>query len=129
MTGPAKTGHVGTNYTTSLYRSYLSAGTAYLYLVTCIIKPIKFLLDAQNYIAIVYWYKKVQMMKVLKSRQKSCAHMPYFRRPGHNLYGRGMHSVVISILIGLITEVLLMLFFIFKWVEHKMKQNGHLMFQ
>ena len=46
-----------------------------------------------------------------------------------NLYGRDMHSVVISILIGLITEVLLMLFFIFKWVEHKMKQNGHLMFQ
>ena len=30
MTGPAKTGHVGTNYTPSLYRSYLSAGKVYL---------------------------------------------------------------------------------------------------
>ena len=64
VTGPAETGHVGTNYTMSLYRSYLSAGTEYLYFVTCIIKPIKFLLDAQNYIAITYWYKKLLVMKV-----------------------------------------------------------------
>ena len=52
VTGPAKTGHVGTNYTMSLYRSYLSAGTEYLNFVTCIIKPIQFSLDAQNCIAI-----------------------------------------------------------------------------
>ena len=64
MTGPVKTGHMGTNYTTSLYRSYFSVGTQYLYFVTCIIKPIKFLLDAQNYIAIAYWYKTLLVMKV-----------------------------------------------------------------
>ena len=52
MTGPAITGHVGTNYTASLYRSYLSTGTEYLYFVTCIIEPIKFLLDDQNCIVI-----------------------------------------------------------------------------
>ena len=53
VTGPAKTGNVGTNYIASLYRSYLSGGTEYLYFFTCIIKLIKFVLDAQNCIAIV----------------------------------------------------------------------------
>ena len=41
MTGPAKTEHVGTNYTQSLYWLYLSAGKEYLHSVTFIIKPIK----------------------------------------------------------------------------------------
>ena len=48
VTGPAKTGHVGTNYTPSLYRSYLSSKMEYLHSVTCIIKPIKYLLRAKN---------------------------------------------------------------------------------
>ena len=52
VTRPAKTGHVGTNYILSHYRSYLSTGTEYLYSVTYIIQPIKILLDAQNCIAI-----------------------------------------------------------------------------
>ena len=59
VTGPAKTGHVGTNYTPSLYRSYLSIGTEYLHSVTCILKPIKCLLRAENCIAIALWYKKL----------------------------------------------------------------------
>jgi len=33
---PAKTGHLHTNYTPTLYRSFLSAGTKYLYSVTCL---------------------------------------------------------------------------------------------
>ena len=48
MTGPAKTGHVGTNYTQSHYRSYHSIATEYLNSVTCIIKPIKCVLRAEN---------------------------------------------------------------------------------
>ena len=52
MTEPAKTGHVGTNYSPSHYRLYLSTGTEYLHSVTCIIKPIKCLLRVENCIAI-----------------------------------------------------------------------------
>jgi len=37
VTGPAKTGRVGTNYTLSLTRSFLSTGTEYLYSVTCLV--------------------------------------------------------------------------------------------
>ena len=44
VTGPAKTGHVGTNYTQSLYRSYLSIGNVYFHSVTCIMMPIKCIL-------------------------------------------------------------------------------------
>ena len=52
VTGPAKTGHVGTNYTLSLYRTYLSIGTEYLHSVTCILKSITCLLRAVNCIDI-----------------------------------------------------------------------------
>ena len=52
VTGPAITGHVGTNYTLSLYRSYLSTETGYLHSVTCIIKPIRCVLSAEKCIAI-----------------------------------------------------------------------------
>ena len=52
VTGPAKTGHVGTNYTLSHYRSYFSAGTEHLHSVTCIIKPITCSLKAKKFIAI-----------------------------------------------------------------------------
>ena len=48
VTGPAKTGHVGTNYTPSLYRSYLSTGIVYLHSVTFIMMPGKCLLRAEN---------------------------------------------------------------------------------
>ena len=44
VTGPAKTGHVGTNYTPSLYRSYLSTGKVYFHSITCIMMPMKCLL-------------------------------------------------------------------------------------
>jgi len=37
VTGPAKTGHVGTNYTMSIQRSHLSVGTEYLCSVICIV--------------------------------------------------------------------------------------------
>ena len=48
VTGPAKTGHVGTNYTPSLYRSYLSPGIVFLHSVTYIMMSIKYLLRAEN---------------------------------------------------------------------------------
>ena len=83
VTGPAKTGHVGTNYTMSLYRSYLSTGTEYFDSVTCIIRPNKCVLSAEIFNAIECWDKKLRVQKDSKNRQKSCAHMPYFRRPGH----------------------------------------------
>ena len=57
--GPAKTGHVGTNYTPSHYRSYLSIGTEYLHSVTCHHKPIKCLQRVENGIVIAKWYKKL----------------------------------------------------------------------
>ena len=56
VTRPAKTGHVGTNYTLSYYRPYLSIGTEYLHSVTCIINPIKCLLSGKNFIAIAHRY-------------------------------------------------------------------------
>ena len=53
VTGPAKTGHVGTNYTLFLYRSYLSTVTEYFHSVTCIIIiPNKFVLSTEHIIAI-----------------------------------------------------------------------------
>ena len=54
VTGPAKTGHVGTNYTSSLYRSYRSTGIVFLHSVTCIMMPIKCLLRAENCNTIAY---------------------------------------------------------------------------
>ena len=48
VTRPVKTGHVGTNYTKSLYSSYLSAGNIYFHSVTCIMMPIEYLLRAEN---------------------------------------------------------------------------------
>ena len=53
VTGPAKTGHMGTNYTLSHNRSYHSTETEYLHFVTCIINPVKCLLRAEICIAIV----------------------------------------------------------------------------
>jgi len=59
VTGPAKTGHVGTNNTSSPLRSYLSTVAKYMRSVACTIKPNAFLLSVQNFIAIAYWYKKL----------------------------------------------------------------------
>ena len=58
MTGPAKTGHVRTNYTPSHYRLYFSVETEYLHYVTCIIKN-KCLLRTETFIAIAQWYEKL----------------------------------------------------------------------
>ena len=52
VTEPAKTGHVGTNYIPSLYRSYLSIGKVYFHSVTCVMMPIKCLLRTENCSAI-----------------------------------------------------------------------------
>ena len=41
VTGPAKIGHVGTNYTLSHNMSYLRIGIEYFHFVTCIVKPTK----------------------------------------------------------------------------------------
>ena len=52
MTGPAKIGHVGTNYIPSYNRPYLSNGIEYLHSVTCIIKLIKWVMNAESVVAI-----------------------------------------------------------------------------
>jgi len=59
VTGPANTGHVGTNYTLSPKRSYLNTETKYFCPVTCIIMPNKFILSADQFIAIACWDKKL----------------------------------------------------------------------
>ena len=51
--------------------------------VTCITIPNTFVLSAENFIAMASWDKKLWVQKDWKSRQKSCARMPCFRRPGH----------------------------------------------
>ena len=52
VTGPVKTGHMGTNYTPSHYWSYLSTGIEYLHSETCIVMSIiKCLLRVENFIA------------------------------------------------------------------------------
>ena len=42
VTGPEKTGHVGTNYTLSHKKQFLSSESRYLNSVTCIIKPVTY---------------------------------------------------------------------------------------
>ena len=52
VTGPAIIGHVGTDYTLSHNGSYLSDEVEYLHSITCIIRPIKCIKDAENFMAI-----------------------------------------------------------------------------
>jgi len=54
VTGPVKTGHVDTKYILSHNRSYFSAGTEYLYFVTCSIQPNKHLISVGNFIVMTY---------------------------------------------------------------------------
>ena len=51
VTGPAKIGHVGTNYTLSHNVSYLSTGIEYFYPITCIVKPTTYLILAKYFMA------------------------------------------------------------------------------
>jgi len=60
----AKTGLVGTNYTTSHNRPFLSTATEYLWSVTCSIKSIKCLIRVAKFMAIGDQQKKIQVMKV-----------------------------------------------------------------
>ena len=46
-----------TSFHTKSHFSVLISETEYLHSVTCIIKPMKCLLSAMNFIAIAYWYK------------------------------------------------------------------------
>ena len=48
VTGPAKIGQVGTNYTPSHTITYLSTGIEYLHSVTCILKLTKCVIGAEN---------------------------------------------------------------------------------
>ena len=48
VTGPAKIGYVGTNYTPPLNISYLSIGIEYFHSVTCILTPIKGWISVEN---------------------------------------------------------------------------------
>ena len=52
VTGPAIIGHVGTDYTLSHNGSYLSDEVEYLHSITCIIRPIKCIKDAETFMAI-----------------------------------------------------------------------------
>jgi len=78
VTGHVKIGHVDTNYTLSLWWSYLSTETQYFHSVTCITLPNKFLSSAENFIVVECWNKKLWVQKDWKSRQKLCAHIPLF---------------------------------------------------
>jgi len=64
VTGPAKTGHVSTNYTPSFNRSFLSNATEYLCSVTCTIQFIKCGIRVANFMAIGYQHKKLCAIKV-----------------------------------------------------------------
>ena len=52
VTGYAKIGYVGADYTPSYNIPYLSNGIEYLYSVTGIIKPIKWVMNAKIFMAI-----------------------------------------------------------------------------
>ena len=52
VTGPAKIGHAGPNYTLSHNDSYLSTIIEYLHSITCVIKPIKWVKCAETFMAI-----------------------------------------------------------------------------
>ena len=48
VTGPTKIGHVGTNYTPSHNRTYLSVEIEYLHSVTVVIKSMNCLISVKN---------------------------------------------------------------------------------
>ena len=80
MTGPARTWHVGTNY--SLSRTQLSSETKYLHSVTCVVCIANLKLNK----CWKWWplcLKKLWVIKIWKSSQISCARIPCFCRPGH----------------------------------------------
>ena len=87
-TGPAKIGHVGTNYTPLLYRSYLRTGTEYLHSVTCIVKPVKCLPRAENCIAIAQWCKMLCTMKVEKVGKNHVPTCPIIAGPVTNTHAK-----------------------------------------
>ena len=60
MTGPTKIGYVGTNYTLSHNMSYLSTEVEYFHSVTCIVKPTKCLISAENFIVTELWNTKFE---------------------------------------------------------------------
>jgi len=67
----------------SFNRPFLSNGKEYLCAVTCTIQLIEFGITVENFMAIGYQYKKFCFIKVWKSSQTLCAHMPCFYRPSH----------------------------------------------
>ena len=70
MTGPAKIGHVGTNYTLPCNISYLSTGIEYIHSVTCMLQPTTFVISAENCMAKQYWNTKFE--KVTKFYVPTC---------------------------------------------------------
>jgi len=61
VTGPVKTGHVGTNYTPSLNRPFLKE---YLCSVTCTIHLIKYEIKVANFMAIGYQNERLCSINV-----------------------------------------------------------------
>ena len=59
VTGPAKIGHVGTNYAPPYSISYLSSGIEYFYSVTCTVKSTKCSIIAEKFMAKQYWNTKL----------------------------------------------------------------------
>ena len=64
VTGPAKIGHVGTNYTLSHTMPYFSTAKEYFHSVTCIVKPTKCLISAEKFIATELWNTKLRYNQV-----------------------------------------------------------------
>ena len=59
VTGPAKVGHVGTNYTLAHNISYFFTGIEYVQSVTVILTPTQCFISAENFIATQQWNTKL----------------------------------------------------------------------
>jgi len=68
VTGPAKTGDVGTNYILSHNRSSLRTAKEYLCSVTCTIKPIKYLIRMQIFMAMNDQKKSYMSHEIFKKQ-------------------------------------------------------------
>jgi len=76
VTGPVKTGYVGTNFTPSHNKSFLSTVTEYLWSVTCTIKPM-----LNKHYCHRYHKEKLSAMKLKKVVEFNVFSYPLFAGP------------------------------------------------
>ena len=69
MSGPAKTGHVGTKYILLLNKSFRATGIEYCHSVTCVIKQARLLetMGGQNLCILLLNYKKGIFVKIFNN--------------------------------------------------------------